>query len=228
MKPVQIIIVAIVLILLVAGGGYWYWTTTPQYSLQQMKESALEHNISKFQMYFSIDQVAESMVKDLMGSELRKPLGGDFLERILSSGMVSESNVVHEVASGIAGDIKILVETGSFRTQEGGKESAADQVSMGSLDKRLGIRTLTVTEMKEIKVNGDTATVTMLLHSGKFNTDLEMIGELQNKDGYWQAIRIVNVVDCFKKLFELEKQSTKSDANRKLNLVMAPHMMARY
>lgn len=210
---VRIIIVAIVLLLVIGGaGGLWYWTTTPQYSLQQLKEAALEHNISKFQMYFGTDQVAESMVKDLMASPLRKPLGGEVLERFLSSGMVSESTIQHEVANGIAGDIKILVETGSFRAPEGapGKASAADQVSMGALDERLGIRTLTVKEVKDIKVDGDKATVTLLVHNGKFDTDLEMLGELQNKDGYWQATRIINVVDCFQKLFDLEKGNTKS------------------
>lgn len=209
MKLVHIIIVAIVLLLVVGGGGgFWYWTTTPEYSLQQMKEAASEHNISKFQMYFGIDQVAASMVKDLMESDLRKPLGGEMLEKY--SSMVSESTIRDGVASGIASDIKLLVETGSFSAPEASEPSKENNVSMASLDKRLGLRTLTVTEMKGIKVDGDTATVTMLLHSGKFNTDLEMIGELQNKDGYWQAIRIVNVVDCFKKLFELEKQTTKS------------------
>lgn len=211
MKSAPIIIVAILLLLAIGGGGgYWFWTTTPQYSLQQIKEAALEHNISKFQMYFGTDQVAESMVSDLMKSKLRKQLGGDFLERILSSGMVSESNVVHEVASGIAGDIKILVETGKFRESAAGEESASDKVSMGALDKRLGITTLSVKDMKGIKVDGNTATVTMVLHNGKFNTDLEMLGEMQNNDGYWQATRIINVVDCFQKLFDLEKQNTKS------------------
>jgi len=207
LKLIRIIIVALVVILLTAGAGFWYWTTTPQYSLEQIKDAVVEHNVSKFQMYFNADEVASSMVKDLMDSELRKPLGGEVLERFLSSGMVSESTIQHEVASGIANDIKMLVETGSFSAPG---ESLADKVSMAALDQRLGIRTLSLKQVKSIKVNGSTATVTMLLHNGKFNTDLEMLGEMQNKDNYWQATRIVNIVDCFKKLFELEKQNTKS------------------
>lgn len=199
------IIVALVLILAIAGGGFWYWTTTPQYSLEQLKDAVVEHNLSKFQMYFSTDQVADSMVKDLLASPLRKTLGGEYLERILSGGMVSESTVRHEVASGIANDVKTLVETGSFPTQEG---PGADKVSMGALDQRLGIRTLSLKKLQEIKVNGNTATVSMLLRNAKFDADIEMVGELQNKDGYWQATRIINIVEFFQKLFELEKSKT--------------------
>lgn len=204
---VRIIIVVLVLLLLTAGGGFWFWTTTPQYSLEQIKDAATTHNVSKFQMYFNIDQVADSMVKDLLASPIRKVLGGELLERFLSSGMVSESTVRHEVASGIASDIKILVETGSFPEPAGG---AANKVSMGALDQRLGIRTLSLKEMQDVRVNGNTATVTLILHNEKFNTDLAMLGDLENKDGYWQATRIVNIVDCFQKLFDLEAKSGKS------------------
>ena len=84
-----------------------------------------------------------------------------------------------------------------------------DKVSMGSLEQRLGIRTLSLKKVQDIKVDGGIATVTMILHNDKFNTDLELLGELQNKDGYWQAMRIVNTVDCFNKLFELEKKAAK-------------------
>lgn len=202
---VRIIIAALVLTVVAVGGGFWYWTTTPEYSLDQIKESVIEHNASKFQMYFSPGQVAESMVKDLLASPLRKTLGGEVLVRF--SGMVSESTIQHEVASGIANDIKVLVETGSFSAQGG---SASDKVSMGALDERLGIRTLSLKKLQEIKVDGDRATVRMLLHNGKFNADFEMVGEMEHKDGYWQATRIINVVDCFQTLFDLESKSTKS------------------
>jgi hypothetical protein len=204
---IRIIIVALVLLLVIAGGGFWFWTTTPQYSLEQIKEAATDHNVSKFQMYFNIDEVADSMVKDLIASPIRKVLGGELLERFLSSGMVSESTVRHEVASGIAGDIKILVETGSFPESGSG---ASSKVSMGALDQRLGISTLSLKKMQDIKVDGNTATVTMILHNDKFNTDLEMLGELQNKDGYWQATRIINIVQCFQQLFDLEAKTKKS------------------
>ncbi len=202
---VRIIIVALVLILFIGGGGFWYWTTTPEYSLDQIRQSVVEHNVSKFLMYFSTGQVADSMVKDLMASPLRKTLGGEALERF--SGMVSESTIQHEVASGIANDIKILVETGNFRAPEGG---ASDKVSLGALDDRLGIRTLSLKKLQDIKVNGNIATVRMILHSGKFNVDFDMFGELENKDGYWQATRIVNIVECFQKLFDLADGNSKS------------------
>lgn len=200
------VILAIVLILAIAGGGFWYWTTTPPYSLEQIKDSARDHDLSKFQMYFNIDQVADSMVGDLIKSPLRKELGGELLEQFLSSGQVSESTVRHEVAGSIASDIKILVETGSFSAPAGG---AFDKASMSALDQRLGIRTLSVKNVQDIKVDGNTATVNMIVHSGKFNTDLDLIGELQNKDGYWQATRIVNVVDGFNKLFACERKASK-------------------
>lgn len=199
---VRILIVALILIVVLAGGGFWYWTTTPQYSLEQIKDAVKEHNLSKFQMYFNADQVADLMVKDLIESPLRKPLGGEALERF--SGMVSESTIRHEVASGIASDIKLLVETGNFNQPTG---SESDKVSMSVLDKRLGIRTLSVKDVKGIKVEGSTATVTVTLHSEKFNTDFDLLGELQNKDGYWQATGITNTVDCFTKLFELERKA---------------------
>ncbi len=203
----RIVIVVLVVVLLGAGGGFWYWTTSPQYSLEQIKDSAREHNLSKFQMYFSIDQVADSMVKDLLASPLRKTLGGEYLERILSGGLVSENTVRAELASGLANDFKRLVETGSFDTSE---EKDSNKVSMGSLDRRLGISTLSVRQVRAINVEGNTATVTMVMHNAKFNVDLEMVGELQNKDGYWQATRLVNVVKCFQQLFDLESKNTKS------------------
>ncbi len=206
----RIIIAALMLILIVAGGGFWYWTTTPLYSLEQLKDSVHERNLSKFHVYFNVGQVADSMVKDLLSSPLRKVLGGELLERTLSSGMVSESTVVHEVASGIADDIKVLVETGHFIEQEG---SGSDKVSMGTLDKRLGIRTLSLKKIEEVRVNGETATVTMILHNEKFNTDLELRGELQNKGGYWQTSRFTNIVDFFQRLFELEGKKEVSFAH---------------
>ncbi|MBX9667761.1 MAG: hypothetical protein K2X93_09095 [Candidatus Obscuribacterales bacterium] len=203
----RIVIVVCIVALLGAGGGFWYWTTSPQYSLEQMKDSAREHNLSKFQMYFSIDQVADEMVKDLLASPLRKTLGGEYLERILSGGMVSENTVRAEVASSLASDLKRLVETGSFDVTY---EKDSNKVSMGSLDRRLGISTLSVRQVRDIKVEGNTATITMIVHNEKFNTDLEMVGELQNKDGYWQATRIVNAVACFQQLFDLEAKNAKS------------------
>lgn len=147
------------------------------------------------------------MVKDMLASPIRKVLGGEMLERVLSSGMVSESTVQHEVASSIAGDIKTLVRTGSFPEPSGGN---FDKVSMGSLDQRLGIRTLSLKKVQDIKVNGNIATVTMVLHNEKFNTDLDLLGEMESRDGYWQATRIINIVDLFKKLFELESAAATS------------------
>jgi hypothetical protein len=207
---IRIVLVAIILISMISGGGFWLWTTSPLYSLEQLKESVRDHNLSKFQMYFSTDEVANSMVKDLIASPIRKALGGETLERFLNSGMVSPSTVQHEVASGIAGDIKMLVETGSFNKPSG---SELDKASMSTLDARLGIKTISLTKIQDIKVNGNVAIVTMILHSEKFNTDLELIGEMQNKDGYWQATRIVNVVDFFNKLFELERASSSAKVN---------------
>lgn len=206
---IRIIVIALVVLAMAAVGGYWFWTTSPAYSLEQIRDSARDHNLSKFQMYFSVDEVAESMVKDLIASPIRKALGGEMLERILASGMVSKETVVHEVASSIAGDIKTLVDTGSFTPPTGGN---FDKASMGTLDQRLGIKTITLTKVQDIKVNGESATVTMILHSGKFNTDLNLIGEMQNKDGYWQATKILNSVEVFGKLFELERTATSSNS----------------
>lgn len=200
-RVVRIILIALVALAVLAGGGFWYWTTTPAYSLEQIRDAVRDHNLSKFQMYFSVDEVAESMVKDLLASPVRKTLGGEMLERILSSGMVSQATVQHEVASSIAGDIKTLVDTGSFAQPSG---SNFDKASMGTLDQRLGLKTISLTKVQDIKVDGSTATVTMLLHSGKFDTELPLVGEMQNKDGYWQATRILNSVEVFGKLFELE------------------------
>ncbi len=205
---IRILVVAIILISIISGGGFWYWTTSPLYSLEQIKESVRDHNLSKFQMYFSTDEVANSMVKDLIASPIRKALGGETLERFLNSGMVSPSTVQHEVASGIAGDIKMLVETGGFNEPSG---SDLDKASMSTLDKRLGIKTITLTKIQDIKVDGNLAVVSMSLHNEKFNADLVLVGEMQNKDGYWQATRIVNVVDFFNKLFELERASSNAN-----------------
>jgi hypothetical protein len=199
---VRIILIALVALAVLAGGGFWYWTTTPAYSLEQIQDAVRDHNLSKFQMYFSVDEVAESMVKDLLASPVRKTLGGEMLERILSSGMVSQTTVQHEVASSIAGDIKSFVDTGSFAPPSG---SNFDRASMGKLDQRLGLKTIVLSKIQDIKVNGSEATVTMLLHSGKFDADLQLIGEMQNKDGYWQATRILNTVEVFGRLFELER-----------------------
>lgn len=201
---------ALLLIMLTAGGGFWYWTTTPQYSLEQLKEAVRDHDLSKFQLYFSTDQVAESMVKDMLASpQIRKVLGGEMLERALSSGMVSEGTVQHEVASSIANDVKMLVRTGNFPEPTGG---SFDKVSMGSLDQRLGIRTLSLKKIQDIKVSGNLATVTLALHNEKFKTDLQLTGELESRDGYWQATRLTNIVEFFQRLFDLEA-NTKSREN---------------
>jgi hypothetical protein len=208
MKATYIIVLALILMLCTAGGGFWYWTTTPEYSLGQIGDAVKEHNLSKFQMYFSTDQVAESMVADLLKSPVRKVLGGETLERFLSSGMVSPTAITHEVGGSIAGDIRVLVDTGEFPAQPE-NNSNVSKVSMDSIDKRIGIRTLSLNKIQSIRVDGNIATVTMLVHSGKFNIDLELMGEMQGRDGYWQATRLVNVAQCFEKLFELEGKTSQ-------------------
>lgn len=69
--------------------GYWYWTTTPFYSILEIKESIVHHDLKTFEQYVDVERVSSHMIDGFLTPQVRSRLSKGVLGDLLGSSLIS-------------------------------------------------------------------------------------------------------------------------------------------
>lgn len=81
--------IAIVFLLVAVNFGYWYWTTTPFYSILEIKESVVHHDLKTFEQYVDVERVSSHMIDGFLTPQVRSRLSKGVLGELLGSSLIS-------------------------------------------------------------------------------------------------------------------------------------------
>lgn len=81
--------IAIVFLLVAINFGYWYWTTTPFYSILEIKESIVHHDLKTFEQYVDVERVSSHMIDGFLTPQVRSRLSKGVLGDLLGSSLIS-------------------------------------------------------------------------------------------------------------------------------------------
>ncbi|HNB22764.1 MAG TPA: hypothetical protein PKZ32_10110 [Candidatus Melainabacteria bacterium] len=81
--------IAIVFLLVAVNFGYWYWTTTPFYSILEIKESIVHHDLKTFEQYVDVERVSSHMIDGFLTPQVRSRLSKGVLGDMLGSSLIS-------------------------------------------------------------------------------------------------------------------------------------------
>lgn len=187
----------LILLTVIACGGMWFWTTTPQYSIDQIKESIKSHDRQKFDKHVNMNEFASGMVDDVLTDPFREVMGGGMIGRWIVAGM--SGFIKPSIVSGVKDELYDLVERGDLSKSEGG--------TVSSLNDRLCLTQNEFKRISQIKTEGKLANVTLLLHNVPHNKDVSLEVKMRDMGGYWQVVRMVNFPEFAGELSALENSS---------------------
>ncbi len=114
--------IAIVFFLVFANFGYWYWTTTPFYSILEIRESIVHHDLKTFEQYVDVERVSSNMIDGFLTPQVRSRLSKGVLGDMLGSGLISL--VKPTLMDVIKNEVSHFVETNQLALNQGFKRIA--------------------------------------------------------------------------------------------------------
>lgn len=81
--------ILIVFLLVFVNFGYWYWTTTPFYSILEIRESIVHHDLKNFEQYVDVERVSSNMIDGFLTPQVRSRLSKGVLGDLLGSSLIS-------------------------------------------------------------------------------------------------------------------------------------------
>ena len=81
--------ILIVFLLVFVNFGYWYWTTTPFYSILEIRESIVHHDLKTFEQYVDVERVSSNMIDGFLTPQVRSRLSKGVLGDLLGSSLIS-------------------------------------------------------------------------------------------------------------------------------------------
>lgn len=201
----------LILLTIIACGGMWYWTTTPQYSIDQIKESLKSHDRMKFDKHVNMNDFASGMVDDVLTEPFKEVMGGGMIGRWIVAGI--SGFVKPSIVSGVKDELYDLVDTGDLNKSEGG--------TVHNLNDRLCLTQNDFKRISQIKTEGKLANVTLVLHNVPHNKDLDLDVQMRDMGGYWQVTKMLNFPEFAGELSALENSGDgvhKSKGGIKLNI----------
>jgi tetratricopeptide (TPR) repeat protein len=196
MRMKKVIVVTVVLVVLGVGGGVWKFYTSPKYSLRIIQKAIEEHDVTTFEKHVDI----EGLISRLLGEFLGLLSGKEEL-RVFGQEAV---HVIQEFAKEtIVRSGKTAVET--FIERGHFDREITETGVLSKFAKGAQIEDLDFVGLKEIKQEGKICHVTVVVHVGTYDGDLEVTFMMRDKGTYWQIAEISNVSALLNRIAELRK-----------------------
>ena len=190
MKSKKIIILLIILVGIVTG-LYWYVTTTPEYSLNQIKNSIENHDVPLFQKHVDVKTISSRLIDDVMTAVLDETdyeneweeLGGSLGLGLIQMMKPRLIDIVEE-------QMIRFVEKGSI------DESTSDELGVlgngNDLNNVLENGKDSFKGIDYIRKEGSTAYIGISIEdkTNDWNGTIELL--MRNMGGYWQVSEISN------------------------------------
>jgi len=142
--------IAIVFLLVFVNFGYWYWTTTPYYSILEIRESIIHHDLKSFEQYVDVERVSSHMIDGFLTPQVRSKLSKGVLGDMLGSSLIglvkpTLMDIIKNEVSHFIESNQLAVNQGASRVTRGRRRNDTSAPAMG--------RVLKVTKSIDGKVN---------------------------------------------------------------------------
>lgn len=142
--------IAIVFLLVFVNFGYWYWTTTPFYSILEIREAIVHHDLKSFEQYVDVERVSSNMIDGFLTPQVRSRLSKGVLGDMLGSSLISLvkptlMDIIKNEVSHFVESNQLAVNQGASRITRGRKRK--DNATAPAIG-----RVLKVTKTKDGKV----------------------------------------------------------------------------
>lgn len=142
--------IAIVFFLVFANFGYWYWTTTPFYSILEIRESIIHHDLKTFEQYVDVERVSSNMIDGCLTPQVRSRLSKGVLGDLLGSGLISL--VKPTLMDVIKNEVAHFVESNQLALNQGAQRIARGRKRSENASAPAIGRVLKVTKTKDGKL----------------------------------------------------------------------------
>lgn len=142
--------IAIVFLLVFVNFGYWYWTTTPFYSILEIRESIVHHDLKSFERYVDVERVSSNMIDGFLTPQVRSRLSKGVLGDLLGSSLISL--VKPTLMEVIKNEVSHFVESNQLSINEGAKRISRGRKRAENATAPAIGRVLKVTKTKDNKI----------------------------------------------------------------------------
>ncbi len=130
--------------------GYWYWTTTPYYSILEIRESIVHHDLKTFEQYVDVERVSSNMIDGFLTPQVRSRLSKGVLGDLLGSSLISL--VKPTLMDVIKNEVSHFVENNQLTINQGAKRIARGRKRAENATAPAIGRVLKVTKTKDNKI----------------------------------------------------------------------------
>ncbi len=181
--------VVVLLIVAAAAAIYgWRFYTSPEYSLMRIQRSVEEHDITSFEHYVDVEGVVLRLLAELpgvfSGHEAAKLVGEGAL-RLFEE--FAKETIVRSVKTAVA----TFIERGHLDRE------LTDDGVLAKFAKEVQIDNIDFVRLKGIRQEGKIAYVSVVLHIGTYNGEVDATFMMRDKGSYWQIaeLRLREFVD---------------------------------
>jgi flagellar basal body-associated protein FliL len=187
--------IIIILLLLAAGLGGWYffyWSKTPAYAAGEIQQAVQKRDLQLFKERVDMEKVYSAAVDDT------------------ASYLAGDGKPDHALAASILKMLKKQAVDKLVRQTELKFQDKGDKDPSGKAGKimsaYLGSAALSMTDMLDVKSEGDKAIASVRIHDKKLDKDFIWQVQLEKDvNGNWTATRILNLKDYLKEREEAGK-----------------------
>jgi len=191
------IIAVLALLAGIGYGAFFLWSSTPEYAIGQVKDAFKAHDKAKFDKFVNADEFAGSMVDDMLTNPVREALGGGSIGRWVAAGMTGIFRP--KCVAGFKSDLYSLVQNGNVS-----QNNDDSMMTLGALERRLCLSQNDLKKVENVKNDGKTATVTVVLHNKMHDKDLSLDVQMQKMDNYWRVTKMLNFPEFVARVMEVE------------------------
>ena len=187
----KLIVIVVVIILAAAGWYFFYWSKTPAYAAGEIQQAVQKKDFQLFKEHVDMERVYSYAIDDA------------------ASYLGADGKPEHGIAASILKLLKKQAVDQLVKETEAKFQNGADKESSQAgkiMTAYLGSSALSMTDILDVKQEGDKAIASVKLHDKKLNKDFTWKVQMEKDvNGTWTATRIINLKEYINERLEAEK-----------------------
>lgn len=187
----KLIVIVVVIILAAAGWYFFYWSKTPAYAAGEIQQAVQKKDLQLFKEHVDMERVYSYAIDDV------------------ASYLGADGKPEHGIAASILKLLKKQAVDQLVKETEAKFQNGADKESSQAgkiMTAYLGSSALSMTDILDVRQEGDKAIASVKLHDKKLNKDFTWKVQMEKDvNGTWTATRIINLKEYINERLEAEK-----------------------
>lgn len=205
------IIVGIIAVIILGGLGFYYgyYVRTPEYSLNIIRESVKNHDVSTFEKHVDLDKLLDGAVDDIIEATMsdQKDAGSELAKGFIE---MMKPSLVSELKKQVLETVEGTEESSSSSSSSSGGNKKDEAAQDEAVEDQAGLKNADFKEIAYVKKDGKKATVGLKVSHPSLDEDYVLdLAMVQLEDGSWQVTRLTNLKDYVKAVQEKQKAELK-------------------